>query len=217
VDQGESLSIDRVRLLVEGFDDLRSGAKYTIFGMVLWVIGLILIAIALLGGADDASGIVMSILVLIVGILVGLYGTVKWMHGGKRFRGFNEDLKYGELGPKYMLYSIPILILALLLIGVGIMGESIILVIMGYILMAASGIIALIGYILFGIFLLKLDDLKVDNIRLPDFNIDAILWLIGLVLGVTSIVAIILIYMHSNTAIERITSSREYGMVFRVG
>lgn len=214
---GAQPPFDKVRLLVEGFEGLRSGAKYMLLGLIFWVAGLLLVILVLLsGGLGGSSGTVLGLIVIIIGAVIGLYGLVRWMNGGKRFREFDEDLRYGELGPKYMLYSIPLLVLALLLLAGGIVIESALELIMGYILLVVSGIIALIGYILFGIFLLKLDNLRIDGVRMPDFNIDAILWFIGLLFSVLSIVAVILIHMHSNAAIERITSAR-YRAGIRVG
>lgn len=208
---------DKVRLLVEGFEGLRSGAKYMLLGFIFWVVGLILVILVILsGGLGGSSGAVLGIMVIIVGAVIGLYGLVRWLDGGRRFREFDEDLRYGELGPKYMLYSVPLLVLALLLLVGGVVIESALELIMGYIFLVASGIIALIGYILFGIFLLKLDNLRIDGVRMPDFNIDAILWFIGLLFNILSIVAVILIHMHSNAAIERITSAG-YRAGIRVG
>ncbi len=193
--------VERVRILAEGFAGLRDGAKYMLFGVLFEAVGIMMLAPALFGGGlTAASGSIASIILVIIGALASVFGLIKWKKSGEFFKQFDPSLRYAESGPKYMLYAIPLVIIALLMVLGGSSGESTGVMALGYILLLIAGLLALVGYILFGIFLVRVGETRMEGVTLPDFKIDGVLWIVGIILGILALVAVILVYMHSKEA-----------------
>jgi len=208
----EKLSLDKLRLLATGFEELREGSLYMIIGTLLLFIGIAAIY-ATVGLTLSAGNLVTAvtsviaggILALIAAILL-LVGLVKWRHGGSYFRQFDPaHYSYAESGPKYMLWSVYIGILALLIVLAGAAARSGGLLGLGVLLIIIAGLVGLIGEILFGIFLLRIKDLSVMyGLNVPDFTIDAVLWFLGIIFELLTFIATILIYMHAGEAVTAI-------------
>ncbi|MEB3780251.1 MAG: DUF973 family protein [Desulfurococcales archaeon] len=193
--------VERVRILAEGFAGLRDGAKYMLFGVLFEAVGIMMLAPALFGGElTAASGSIASIILVIIGALASVFGLIKWKKSGELFKQFDPDLRYAESGPKYMLYAIPLAIIALLIMLGSLSGEAMGILVVGYLLLLIAGLLVLVGYILFGIFLVRVSEIGMEGVTLPNFKIDGVLWIVGIIFGILALVAVILIYMHSKEA-----------------
>ncbi len=207
------ITSENIRLLTAGFEGLRSGSLYMIIATLLGFIAIMVIyfgagfglSVGSIGGAVG-SIIAGGVLVLIAAI-IGVLGLVKWQHGGSYFKQFDAmKFGYAETGPKLMLWGLYIVILAAIILIIGAAAKSPGVVVGGSALLIIAAIIDLIGYILFGIFLLRIKDLNIlYGLSLPDFTIDAVLWFIGIVVGILTFIAVILIYVHSGEALTGLT------------
>lgn len=219
----EKLTLDKLRLLAIGFQDLREGSLYIIIGELLIIAGLasVVVSIGFSLYASSISGTVtgaiIGLVIILIGIILQFMGLVKWQHGGSYFKQFDPlRYSYAESGPKFMIWSIYLLIIDILILILGLAIKSIGIVMMGGGLLIITLILLMIGEILFGVFLLRIKDLQIFyGIAVPDFTIDAILWFIGIILqfiphdgaligAIIMFIATILIYIHSGEAASAI-------------
>ena len=208
----EKLTPDKLRLLAIGFQELRDGSLYMIVGTLLLFIGIasIYASVGFTLHAGSLAGAVTAVIaggvLALIAVIIMLLGLVKWRHGGSYFKQFDPaHYSYAESGPKYMLWSVYIAILALLVLLAGAAAHSGGLIGTGVLLIVIAGLVGLIGEILFGIFLLRIKDLSVVyGLNVPDFTIDAVLWFLGIVFELLTFIATILIYMHAGEAVTAI-------------
>ena len=208
----EKLTPDKLRLLATGFQELRDGSLYMIIGTLLLFIGIaaIYFTVGLTIHAGSLAGAVTAVvaggLLSLIAAILMLLGLVKWKHGGSYFKQFDPaHYSYAESGPKYMLWSVYIGILALIIMAVGAIASSGGLVGAGVLLAIIAGLVGLIGVILFGLFLLRIKDLSVMyGLNVPDFTVDAVLWFLGILFELLTFIATILIYMHAGEAVTAI-------------
>jgi hypothetical protein len=202
------LSPDAVRLLINGFSQLKEGSLYMIIGTLLAALGLIAIFPTMPHGRFTVAlaGASTALILALIGEIIALLGLVRWRHGGEYFKQFDPaGMSSGASGPKYMLWGVGIIIIALLILIPAALTGSMGLILTGISVAIIGGLIYLIGYILFGIFLLKLEDIRYKGLMVPDFKIDAIIWFIGIVINLLTFVAVILIYVHAKEAEEKLT------------
>lgn len=208
---GEELTQDRINLLVYGFSELKDGALFMLIGDILASLALIGVFFPAMTGSMTGviAGATGLLGIALIGGIISLIGLIKWKDAGKYFKQFDPmRLGYGESGPKYMLYSLLIIIFGILVAIAGAFGAvasgaaPVGGIFLGLGIIIIGGIVYLIGIILFGLFLLRLDELKAMGINIPEFKLDAILWLIGIVFSILTFIAVILIYMHSKEAVN---------------
>lgn len=211
----ESLDVMKARLLRDGFNGLKDGSLFMLLGTLLTVIGIIGLMIGSsvvpsTPGPSSLTGVVASALGLLILVLIGavfsLLGLFKWLEGGRYFKQFDAyRLGYGESGPKYMLYGVFIIIFGIVVTILSAVGSSVGGAFAGIGIIILGSILSLVGIIFYGIFLLRLDELRSLGLNTPEFKIDAIFWFIGIIFSIFTVIAVILIYIHAKEAVEGIS------------
>ncbi len=213
--EGE-LTQDRLNLLIHGFNNLKDGALFMLIGELLASISLVGLIFPGMAASQSLGALLVGAAGLLglglIGGIISLIGLLKWKDAGKYFKQFDPlRLGYGESGPKYMLYAIIIIIFGLIIALLGALGTAVTggggvlgVAFLGIGIVIIGAIVYLIGIILFGLFLLRLDEIKAMGVNIPEFKLDAILWFIGIIFSILTLIAVILIYMHSKEAIDRL-------------
>lgn len=198
--------------LVNGFENLKNGALILIIGFIIvWIIVLpAMVAIHSVthiyrsGSGIEVIGAPWFIGPGIITAILSVVGVLMFKEGGANLKRVEPYvLDYGESGPKYMLYGLIMTVVGML----GVLART--AAVLSLILVFLGAIMSLVGGILFGIFLLRLEELRRRGVPIDDFKADGILWIIGLFIPVLTIIAVILIYVHARGTLERLYTLRQ--------
>ena len=213
---GNEITVEKLRLLRSGFIELREGSLYAIIGDLLGLTGLAVI-VAYIGFPlsitinespleSAAPTLLIGAAVALVGIIISIIGLIRWKNSGKYFREFDPlSFSSADTGPALMLWGSYLVVLILIVFIAGVLVLSFGAIVASLILALAAGILVFIGAILFGVFLLKIKNLRLFyGLNVPDFTVDAVLWFLGILFEVLYIVAEIIIYIHSGEALTAI-------------
>ncbi|MEB3860376.1 MAG: DUF973 family protein [Desulfurococcales archaeon] len=199
--------LDRLNLAIRGFSELERGSTFLIVSAIAGVI--LIIAVLSMGGLGGSLGALAFALTwsLITSILA-LMGYVRFRAGGSYFRELEPSrLGKGETGARLIIWGIAVGLPGLFITGIAFFYESL-AYLLGIALMMIGGVLSLAGFIFFAIFLFRLNELRyltgVSELR--GFEAAAILWLLGLFLGITLIISVILIYMRSRDNINLLSA-----------
>ena len=210
------LTKEKLQLLKIGFLELREGSLYAVIGDLLGLIGLVGIIAFLRFPLDlnqaeasfevAASALLILVAIALVGIVILLVGLIRWKNSGRYLREFDPiNFSSAETGPALMLWGALLIAFALVVFIAGVLVLSWDIVITSFIIGIVASILVLVGAMLFGVFLLKIKDLQLFyGLNVPDFTIDAVLWFLGLVFQVPSLIAEILIYIHAGEALTAV-------------
>lgn len=192
--------------LNEGMDNLRKGSLfYLLAAAVSWASIIPIMAAGFTAGDLMNPALIASLrstaILIVIAIVLGIASFVYLFMATGALNKVNEKYGIGRKGMLLMLAGLILfsfsLILALFAAAIG-ASEDIALLIVGIIglLLIIAAVLLLIGVILFGIMLLRLED--VDS----GFKTAGIIYLIGIILPFLIIVAMILVYFAANRAIK---------------
>ena len=194
-------TLDRNRLLLDAFQELRAALLYYFIGLILVLLSLApLVWAGLLpmigpGASVGLAGI--TIVLIILGALILLYSFVRLYGAGGRFATADSRLSGLRTGIQLAIVGVILLILGALASLASPTG--------GFALIILAGLLGLVGQVLIGIFFLRLGDLEKEGLPVPSgFKTVGILYLIGIVIGILQLVALILAYIYAGDAIQRL-------------
>jgi hypothetical protein len=152
------LGPEKLRLLIEGFNELKSGALIVLAGSLLALIGALPLASEMMTGDPQPSRVEALRTVYLVFFVIGsfaiIYGHYRYRSGGLRFAELQERYKWGYLGPTITLVAIAGTILGFLVLVWGLYERSA-MYLLGLFIIGAAGLAGLVGFILFSIFLFR--------------------------------------------------------------
>lgn len=194
-------TLDRNRLLLDAFQELRAALLYYFIGLILILLSVIpLIGAGHLFPLGPGAGVGMAgttIALILIGALILLYSFIKLYGAGGRFAAADSRLSGLRTGIQLAIVAVILLILGALASLASPTG--------GFALIVLAGLLGLVAQILVGIFFLRLGDLEKEGLPVPSgFKTVGILYLVGIVIGILQLVALILAYVYAGDAIRRL-------------
>jgi uncharacterized membrane protein len=185
---------------VEAYRLMREGALLLIISSLLVGVGIVLLYFSIIpaafAGFKAVLGLVIALIVLLIigGVitLIGLWG--KFIPGVEKLAAINP-----EFGTSRTLIKIGLFWGTILLI----VGAATLIVLIGVFLIIIAAILLLIGYIGLVILGFKLNELEKNTLYL----VAAILFIIGIFIGIASFVGWILLYVALGDSIRRATGA----------
>jgi uncharacterized membrane protein len=184
----------------EAYRLMREGALLLIISSLLVGVGIVLLYFCIIpaafAGFEAVLGLVIALIVLLIigGVitLIGLWG--KFIPGVEKLAALNP-----EFGTSRTLIKIGLFWGTILLI----VGAATLIVLIGVIIIIIAAILLLIGYIGLIILGFKLNELEKNTLYL----VAAILFIIGIFIGIASFVGWILLYVALGDSIRRATGA----------
>ncbi len=209
--------------LVEGMNKLKTGALINLLSVVLMLIGIIT-AVATFGfmpienprnliGMLAIAGL--FIILVIIALVLGIVGFIMYFKATGHLKRYDEKYGIGRTGMVLqiiglLLIFIPILAILAIISQMrpyevpGLLAISLV-----FIFILIGAIMIIVGAILFGIMLIRLEDVE------SDFKVAGIVYFVGMILSfilgaigsIIGIVSTILIYMSANKALKKLSTS----------
>jgi uncharacterized membrane protein len=184
----------------EAYRLMREGALLLIISSLLVGVGIVLLYFSIIpaafAGFEAVLGLVIALIVLLIigGVitLIGLWG--KFIPGVEKLAAINP-----EFGTSRTLIKIGLFWGTILLI----VGAATLIVLIGVFIIIIAAILLLIGYIGLVILGFKLNELEKNTLYL----VAAILFIIGIFIGIASFVGWILLYVALGDSIRRATGA----------
>jgi len=184
----------------EAYRLMREGALLLIISSLLVGVGIVLLYFSIIpaafAGFEAVLGLVIALIVLLIigGVitLIGLWG--KFIPGVEKLAAINP-----EFGTSRTLIKIGLFWGTILLI----VGAATLIVLIGVFIIIIAAILLLIGYIGLVILGFKLNELEKNTLYL----VAAILFIIGIFIGIASFVGWILLYVALGDSIRRATGT----------
>jgi uncharacterized membrane protein len=184
----------------EAYRLMREGALLLIISSLLVGVGIVLLYFSIIpvafAGFEAVLGLVIALIVLLIigGVitLIGLWG--KFIPGVEKLAAINP-----EFGTSRTLIKIGLFWGTILLI----VGAATLIVLIGVFIIIIAAILLLVGYIGLIILGFKLNELEKNTLYL----VAAILFIIGIFIGIASFVGWILLYVALGDSIRRATGA----------